>query len=140
MAIRQYVKKLLQRCVTCRKVIGTSFSSSDLALFPAVRVKETTPFAVTGVDFARPLFAETYLKKEKTHTCLFACAVTIALKLHAVTLEILSIFLEEKFLLAVCRFSFQPYVSTTYLASAQTLRELFEFLSLKETFSWQGVE
>ena len=136
MAIRQFVKKLLQRCVTCRKVNGTSFNSSDLALFPAVRVKETTPFAVTGADFARPLFAETYLKKEKTHTCLFACAVTRACAVH---LEILSNLSEEKFLLAVRRFSFQPYISTTYLASAQTLRELFEFLSLKETFSWQGV-
>ena len=53
-AIRQYVRKLLRRCVTCRKVEGTAFRAPDPAPLPKLRVQETTPFSVTGVDFTEP--------------------------------------------------------------------------------------
>ena len=142
-AIRQFVKKLLRRCVTCRRVIGTSFKVPDPAPLPTIRVKETKPFTVTGVDFAGPLFVRTHSGEEKTYICLFTCAVT-----RAIHLEIVSNLSEEKFLLAFRRFSSRkslPYLmisdnASTYLASAETLKRLFESLSLKETFSRQGVE
>ena len=77
--------KSLRRCVTCRKVIGTSFKASDPAPLIVIRVKETKQFAVTGVDFAGPLFTRTHSGEEKTYICLFTCAVTRAINLKIVS-------------------------------------------------------
>jgi hypothetical protein len=142
-AIRQYVKKLLRRCVTCRKVIGTPFKAPDPAPLPRIRVEEKPPFAVTGVDFGGPLYVRTQLGEAKTYICLFTCAIT-----RSVHLEIVTDLSEEKFLLAFRRFASRKSLpltmisdnASTYIASAETLKELFQSPSLKEAFSRQGVE
>lgn len=54
-SIRQYVRKLLWTCVSCRKLEGAAFRAPDPAPLPKLRVQETAPFAVTGVDFTGPL-------------------------------------------------------------------------------------
>ena len=142
-AIRQYVKKLLRRCVTCRKVTGSPFKTPDPAPLPKIRVEQRPPFAVTGVDFGGPLYVKTPLGETKTYICLFTCAIT-----RSVHLEIVTDLTEEKFLLAFRRFASRKSLpltmvsdnASTYVASAETLKQLFESSSLKEAFSRQGVE
>jgi hypothetical protein len=46
-SIRQYVKKLLRRCVTCRKLEGTAYNTPDPAPLPKIRMQQTEPFSVT---------------------------------------------------------------------------------------------
>ena len=57
---RQYVKSLLRRCVVCRKHSGKSYTAPDPAPNPAplpkVRMQDTCPFSVTGVDFTGALY------------------------------------------------------------------------------------
>ena len=133
-AIRQYVRKLLRRCVTCGKVEGTAFRAPDPAPLPKLRVQETTLFSVTGVDFTGPL----YLRSENGVTKSY----------WAVHLEVVSDLSEESFLQAFRRFSSRRSLprymtsdnASTYLASAETLNELLQSPSLKEEFSRQGVE
>lgn len=48
---RQYVRKLLRRCVTCNKLMGKPFRAPDPSPLPKVRVSESPPFTVTRVDF-----------------------------------------------------------------------------------------
>jgi len=55
-SIRKYTKKLLWCCVTCRGLEGNAIRASYPSLLAKLRVQEGTPFAVTGVDFAGPLY------------------------------------------------------------------------------------
>lgn len=48
--VRQYVKKLLRCCVTCRKVGGTAYRAPDPPPLPEARLQQSTSFTVTGVD------------------------------------------------------------------------------------------
>ena len=142
-AIRQYVRKLLCCYVTCRKVEETALRAPDPAPLPKLRVQETTPFSVTGVDFTGPLCVRSENGVTKSYICLFTCAV-----IRAVHLEVVSVLSEESFLQAFRRFSSRRSLprhmisdnASTYLASAETLNELFQSPSLKEQFSRQGVE
>ena len=142
-SIRQYVRKLLRRCVTCRKVQGTAFRAPDPAPLPKLRVQEAIPFSVTGVDFTGPLYVRSENGTTKSYICLFTCAVT-----RAVHLEVVSDLSEQSFLQAFRRFSSRRSLphhmisdnASTFLASSETLNDLFQSPSLKEQLSRQGVE
>ena len=53
---RQYIRKLLRCCVTCNKLLGTPYRAPDPPLLPKIRVTESPPFTITGVDFTGALY------------------------------------------------------------------------------------
>ena len=129
--------------VTCRKLEGTTFIAPVPAPLPKYRVQEAAPFTVTEVDFTGPLYVRSESGETKSYICLFICAVT-----RAIHLEFVSDLSEETFLQAFRRFSSRRSLpllmksddASTYLAAAETLKELFQSHSLKELFGRQGVE
>ena len=140
-SIRQHVRKQLKHCVTCRKLEGTAYRAPDPA--PLLRVQEATPFSETGMDFTGPLYVRSESGITKSYIYLFTCAVT-----RAVHLEVVSDLSEKSFLQAFRRFSSRRSLpqhmisdnASTFLASAETLNDLFQSPSLKEQLSRQGVE
>ena len=143
-SVRQFVRKLLRACVTCRKLEGAAFRASDPAPLPKLRVQETAPFVVTGVDFTGPLCVCSEGNETKGYICLFTCVVTRAVQLT-----------EKGFLQAflcfrrsggpqVCDKSLPYHMISdnafTYLAAADELKQLFQSLSLKDSLTRQGVE
>ena len=142
-SIRQHVRKQLKHCVTCQKLEGAAYRAPDPAPLPKVRVQETPPFAVTGVDFEGPLYVKSDNGETKAYICLFTCAVT-----RAIHLEVVTDLTESSLLQAFRRFSSRRSVplvmisdnASTYLASAETLQELFQSPSLKEVFGRQGID
>ena len=54
--IRQYVRRLLRHCVTCRKLMGKPYVAPESPPLPKVRVTEAPPFTITGVDFTGALY------------------------------------------------------------------------------------
>ena len=70
--IRQRVKKQLRQCVTCNKLSGRPYRTPDPPLLPKVRVEESKPFTVTGVDFTGAL---TQMGKGKF---IYACSLVLA--------------------------------------------------------------
>ena len=77
--ISQSVKTILRKCVTCRKVIGKTYPKQDPPPLPQERVQETTPFSVTGVDFAGPLYVKNYDNtKSKVYICLAGITLSVA--------------------------------------------------------------
>ena len=129
--------------MTCRKVQGKAFRAPDPAPLPKLRVQEAIPFSVTGVDFTGPLYVRSENGTTKSYICLFTCAVT-----RAVHLEVVSDLSEQSFLQAFRRFSSCRSLphhmisdnASTFLASSETLSDLFQSPSLKEQLSRQGVE
>ena len=74
----QVVKREIHMCNVCRKLEGKPYASPDPAAVPDFRVSEEYPFSHTGVDFARPIYMNTSVKKEtemaKSYIALYTCA------------------------------------------------------------------
>ena len=77
---RQFVHKVIHRCLTCRKLEGRPFQSVPSPPLPEYRVRQSRPFCYTGVDFAGPLYVKQSVisKRGKVWLCLYTCCVTRA--------------------------------------------------------------
>ena len=53
---RQQVKKLVRKCVICRKIVGPAFNTPDPLPLPRARLQQTRPFTITGVDYIGALY------------------------------------------------------------------------------------
>ena len=112
---RQAVKRVLKRCVTCRRLEGLPYSTYNVPDLPSVRVSEDPPFTHTGVDFAGPLFVRgnttTESDNNKCYVCLFTCAST-----RAVHLELTPNLTVDSFLLAFRRFTSRRGLPATLMS------------------------
>ena len=98
---RQVVKKLINKCVPCKKVEGKSYDASPMASLPEFRVRESFPFSKVEVDFAGPLYVKGKTKEmNKMYIALFTCCVT-----RAVHLELVEDLTSQTFRRALRRFS-----------------------------------
>ena len=83
---RQEVKRLLSRCVKCRKITGKPCSAPPPPPLPQFRVSDDLAFSQVGVDFAGPLYVrDIYTSNSEMHKCqiaLFTCASTRAIHLE----------------------------------------------------------
>ena len=141
---RQFVKGILRKCVTCRKVSGTHYTAPDPPPLPKVRLQDAPPFSVTGIDFTGALYVKDKNNTiTKAYICLFTCASS-----RAVHLEVLSDLTVDSFLQAFSRFTSRkstPQViisdnGSTFVAASEELRNLFKSESLQETLANRGVE
>ena len=141
-SIRQCVRKLLRRCVTCNKLKGKPFRAPDPPPLPKVRVTESPPFTVTGVDFSGALYVKDREGETKVYICIFTCAVT-----RAVHIEVVSDLTVQTFLLAFRRFSSRKSLpsimisdnASTFLAAAEDLQKLFESETLQRELGRHNV-
>ncbi len=78
---RRAVKRVLRRCVSCKRHTVKKMEVEPAAL-PAKRVESGEPFTTTGVDLAGPLFLK---NKQKAWIVLYTCAVYRAVYLDIVT-------------------------------------------------------
>ena len=76
---REAVKRVLRRCVICQ---GKAYPTPQIPQLPEDRVGDHPPFAVTGVDFAGPLYVKVLQDQHKVYVCLFTCGVTCAIHLE----------------------------------------------------------
>ncbi|XP_045188261.1 uncharacterized protein LOC123546137 [Mercenaria mercenaria] len=140
--IRQCVKSLLRKCTICRKINSKPYLAPDPPPLPTYRVKNSSPFAVTGIDFSGALYVRGESGREsKTYVCLFTCAAT-----RAVHLELVHDLTEDSFMQAFRRFvsrrSFPRLIisdnATTYHAASNTLKKMFESQTLKDQLNSTG--
>ena len=100
------MKKIIRKCVICRKYEGTPYNPLPPTDLPNNRVSEDPPFTHVGLDFAGPLFIENKSSEveqnesKKVYICLFTCAST-----RAVHLELCRSLSAQDFLLSVRRFA-----------------------------------
>ena len=82
---RQHVKKVISKCVVCRKLEGKAYSTPRSAALPEFRVTEAPAFSKVGVDFAGLLYVkERTTTIKKVYIALFSCCVTRAIHLELV--------------------------------------------------------
>ena len=140
---RQLVKKIISKCVTCRKINGTAYNPPEPPPLPKARLQQTRPFEITGVDFTGALYLKGSGTENKAYICLFTCATT-----RAIHLEIVTDLSVPTFILAFRRFAARKSLpklimsdnASTYTSAAEELKKLFESTVLKETLNRQHVE
>lgn len=128
--LRKVAKRVCKECVSCKRFDSRPCSQIAPPL-PGLRVKSTLPFAVTGLDFAGPLFAVDQPAK-KLYILLFTCGVT-----RAVHLELTDSLSVPDCVLAIRRFSARrglPSVlysdnAKTFISVANKLQQYFSTLS-----------
>ncbi|GFW21288.1 integrase catalytic domain-containing protein [Trichonephila clavipes] len=93
---RQTIKFLLKTCISCKR-FNSNPGSQVTAPLPDVRVMESPPSSVVGLDFAGPLF----VKNNDTKQCilLITCAVT-----RSIHLELVGSMTTDTYLIAFRRF------------------------------------
>ena len=79
---REAVKRVVTKCVTCKKFQGKTFATSKEPPLPSSRVSDDPPFSNTGIDFAGPLYTSD--NGLKVYICLLRCASTRAVHLELV--------------------------------------------------------
>ena len=116
---RESVKKLVRRCVICRKLEGIFFKPASGHDLPHSRVDDGPPFINTGIDFAGPLFiSDRSNANKKVYICLFTCAST-----RAVHLELVDKLDVTSFLRALRRFTARRGLPRTFLSdNAKTFK------------------
>lgn len=83
---RQFVRRVIHRCLKCRKLEGQPYQSVPSPPLPEYRVRRSRPFCYTGVDFAGPLYVKQSVISEsrKVWLCLYTCCATRAVHLDLV--------------------------------------------------------
>ena len=121
---REAVKRILRKCVTCRRVEGVPYRQPQTPDLPTERVSLDPPFAHTGLDFIGPLYSRNYGESskekgsDKAYICLFTCAST-----RVIYLELTPSLSVESFLLAFRRFVSRRRLPVTLLSdNAKTFR------------------
>jgi hypothetical protein len=101
---RQTVKRVLCKCITCKRLEGKPFTTPKIPHLPSWRTSDEPPFTYTGVDFAGPFNIKNKSipgqpTTKKSYIALFTCAST-----RGVHLELSPTLSKEGFLQAFRRF------------------------------------
>jgi hypothetical protein len=98
LGLRRLAKSVKRECFSCQRQ-DSQACCQPAAPLPKLRVSESPPFSVTGMDFAGPLYCVD-VQNKKFYFCIFTCAV-----IRAIHLEITDSLSTEDFMLAFRRFS-----------------------------------
>lgn len=87
---RSLVKRIISKCVICRRHEGLPYKAPPPPPFPSFRVTEWPPFTFTGVDYADPLSVcpdhPIHARcDQKVWVCVYTCCVTRAVHIEIVT-------------------------------------------------------
>ena len=70
------MKKVISKCIVCRKLEGKAYRTPCSAGLPEFRVTEVPAFSKVGVDFAGPLYVkERTTRMKEVYIALFSCCV-----------------------------------------------------------------
>ena len=141
---RQIVKKILNQCVTCKRLIGKSYKEPATAALPEFRVTKAPPFSRVGIDFAGPLYAKDASGEiKKVYIALFSCCVT-----RAVHLELVDEMSAERFKCCLRKFTARRGMpklivsdnAKTFQATEKDLNKLFDHPEIKLYFNNMRIE
>ncbi|CAB4022910.1 RNA-directed DNA polymerase from mobile element jockey, partial [Paramuricea clavata] len=151
---REVVKRILKKCVVCRKAEGTPYGVPPPPHLPPCRVADDPPFTNVGLDFAGPLLVRPDKEAQssiesllKVYVLLFTCAST-----RGVHLELTPSLSVSSFLQAFRRFASRRGLPSllvsdnakTYKSASKEIRnlsraeEVWRYLS-NNRITWQFI-
>lgn len=144
---RTLVKSVLSTCRQCIKYGGGPYKLPCMPDLPANRVRYSSPFTFTGLDYIGPLSVTSNGQKQKRWICLFTC-----MAVRAVHLEVVGDMTAEEFTLALRRFvaargapslivsdnAAQFKAAAVVLQSASVGTSRIDWKFIPELSPWQG--
>ena len=137
---RQFVRKIIFRCVRCRKHQAKPYQPPPPPPLPSFRVQESQPFASTGVDFAGLLFVKDTPSStsRKVWICLYTCCTT-----RAVHLDLVPDMSTQAFIRSFKRFAARRGFpirivsdnAKTFKAASKTIRDALESPETKQFYN-----
>ena len=134
------MKKVLHRCVTCRRFEERPHYPPPPPQLPAFRVKEAPEFTYTGVDYAGPLFIKSVNSsgESKVWICLYTCCIV-----RAIHLEVVPDLTAQSFIRCFKRFSARrgfptKMISdngTTFKAASKMLQDIVKHPGVERSLS-----
>ena len=111
--LRSKVKKVINRCKTCKVFSTKSFGSTTTAELPNFRTEDRRPFETTRVDSAGPLECKiTKKERGKCYVMLFTCVTSRAVHLEVTKSQTAEEFHIERPLSLVCPLEIKGPVAT----------------------------
>ena len=126
---RQVVRKVLSRCVICKRIEGQHYAIPPTAPLPQFRVEESPVFTNTGIDFVGPLFVKRGAREkgdmEKVYIALYTCGSS-----RAVHLDVVPDLTAETFIRSFKRFICRRGIPRLVVSdNAKTFKTTAKFLS-----------
>jgi len=126
---RQVVRKVLSRCVICKRIEGQHYAIPPAAPLPQFRVEGSPAITNTGIDFAGPLFVKRGAKEkgdmEKVYIALYTCGSS-----RAVHLDVVPDLSAETFIRSFKRFICRRGIPRLVVSNnAKTFKTAARFLS-----------
>ena len=123
---RQVVKKVLRKCVWCKRINGLPYQVTPVPDLPEFRAERCRAFETVGLDYCGPIM---YGKGEdgqtsKSYICLFTCAST-----RAIHLELVPNLSTEGFLRALRRFTSRRGIPAIVSDNFSSFRKAFNDLN-----------
>ncbi|XP_060608443.1 uncharacterized protein LOC132760481 [Ruditapes philippinarum] len=112
---RATVRKVLHKCLLCRRVEGGAYKMPLMAPLPRSRVTKSTPFSHIGLDYLGPLYIRDNQTITKVWVCLYTCMVTRAVHLEMVKDMTTNAFLNSFRRFIACRGKPQEVISDNAL-------------------------
>ena len=141
---RYFIRKLLFKCVVCRKFEGKPYKAPPPPPLPSCRVKEAPPFTYIGLDYVGPLYVKsTNAEDRKVWICLFTCCVT-----RAVHFEVVPNLTSEAFLRCLRRFAARRSTpslvisdnATTFKSTSKELEKIMSDPSVMEHLAKERIK
>ncbi len=140
-AILQVTKSVVRSCNSCRKVVGKHYPNPIPAPLQSLRVKESIPFSVTGLDYTGAIFIMSPAdakSKIKVYILILTCAVT-----RCIHLELVQNMDHATFMLAFRRFCARRSIpqflisdnAPTFGAADKSIKDLFDSPELTQEVS-----
>ncbi|XP_068235740.1 uncharacterized protein [Palaemon carinicauda] len=134
--VRRMAKTVVRECLDCCRHDSRP-CSQPAAPLPDLRVTPAPPFAVTGIDFAGPVFSADYQGK-KLYMLLFTCAIV-----RAVHLELTESMSLVDFMQALWKFAARRGIPSviysdnakTFVAASSEVQKVFGHLAPKWRFN-----
>ena len=142
---RQFVRRILQRCVVCQKMDGGPYCIPPSPPLPTFRVNPEPPFTNTGVDFAGPLFVKTSKTQEKNKVWIFLYTCCVV---RAVHLDVVPDLSAEAFIRSFKRFTARRDLpkrmisdnGKTFKSAATTIKSILNHPEVQHHFAGIGME
>ena len=137
---RSFVKKILHKCLLCKRMEGQHYRTKPSPPLPQYRVRQAHPFSSCGLDYAGPLYTR---DTNKVWICLFTCCAT-----RAIHLELVQDMTAKAFLLCFKRFTARRGVpsrvvhdnSQTFKSGNRLIVEILDCSEVIEYFSGMHVQ
>ena len=130
---RQTVRKMIYRCVICRRAEGKAYAALPPPDLPEFRVQQDFAFTNCGVDFVGPFYVRPMFEKDsemhKAYIALFTCASS-----HAIHLDLVPSLEVSPFIRCLKRFFCCGSIGKLFISdnAKAFLKSRFEKISVKK--------